>query len=125
MPPVTAANLGSMPSGLTNILIDLATMFGLQAQMGFAIDNDVAYTDQGVSLNIDHFTKLSSMFDKVSARIDKVIRGFKLTFKPVGKMVMCWNPERARGYLFSQTLTQGFPYFAIYGLDSSFFFRGG
>ncbi len=125
VPPVTYANLGSMPFGLNNIILDLATMFGLQAQMGFAIDNDVAYSDQGVSLTIDHFTKLSTMFDKVSGRIDKIIRGFKLTFKPVGKMVMTYNPERARGYLMSQTLTQGFPYFAIYGLDSSFFFRGG
>lgn len=125
IPPVTYVNLGSIPYGLNNIILDLATMFGLQAQMGFAIDNDVSYTDQGVSLNIDHFTKLSSMFDKVSGRIDKIIRGFKLTLKPVGKMVMTYNPERNRSFLFSQMLSQGFPYFAIFGIDSSFFFRGG
>lgn len=122
--PPTQLYLGAVSDFMINMIVDLAVLYGLQAQSIYAIDTDVVYNDQGVSLTIDHFSKLSSVFDKVVSRIERLVRAYKLSMMRGAKLVMAYNPERARGWLFTQMLTPGFPYFAVYGITADFMFRG-
>jgi hypothetical protein len=114
MPPLTGFSVVNVPDVFRQLIINLAVLYGIQAQMMYAIDTDVSYNDQGLSLNIEHFSKLSGMYGTLASRIMDECRKAKtvMVFSMI-KSVMAFNPERARTYMFTNLITPGFPYFAF------------
>ena len=114
IPPLTSMSVVSVPDVFRQLIVNLATLYGIQAQMMYAIDTDVSYNDQGLSLNIDHFSKLSSVYGNLANRILEECRKAKAVMVfSMTKSVMAFNPERARTYMFTNLITPGFPYFAF------------
>jgi hypothetical protein len=114
MPPLTGFSVVNVPDVFRQLIVNLAMLYGIQAQMMYAIDTDVSYNDQGLSLNIEHFSKLSGMYGTLASRIMDECRKAKtvMVFSMI-KSVMAFNPERARTYMFTNLITPGFPYFAF------------
>jgi hypothetical protein len=115
VPPVTTLGIGNVPDTFMQKIIDVAVLYGIEAQMMYAIDTDVSYNDQGLSLNIDHFSKLSALYGNLANRVLEDIKKMKTSligFSMI-KSVMAFNPERARTYMFTNLITPGFPYFAF------------
>ncbi len=121
--PVTGLYLMTMPPEIDHFIIELATVYGMQAQMIYSVDTDVNYNDQGMSLNIDHFGKLNTLYSQIITRVEMLIRRYKFNYKTT-KSVMSFNPERSRGWIWSQRLSAGFPFFSLGGLGTNIF-RGG
>lgn len=112
--PVTYFTLGSIPAYLESSIMELSSLYAVQAQMMFAIDTDVTYNDQGLTLSIDHFTRLNSVYTSKITEMTEIIKRLKWTMGPQPSIVMAFSPERARAYMFpSQVLAVGFPYFAF------------
>lgn len=115
VPPVTSFSLGNLPAYLDDIVIELAQLYALQAQQLYAVDTDVSYNDQGLSLNIDHFSKLGNVYEQVARRILDNIRKVKWQMGSKTVVLAMFNPERAMNYVFTQMIVPGFPYF-VWGL---------
>lgn len=120
IPPATSLTLEMMPPQIDHIIIEIAMVYGIQAQMMFSIDTDVTYSDQGMSLNIEHFGRLSTLYDKIMGRVETLIRRYKFNYKST-RTVMAFNPERARGWIWSQRLAAGFPFFSLGGMATNIF----
>jgi len=84
-PPVTGFTLDNYPKTYGQLLIDSATVVGITSQAMFAIDTDVgAFSDQGFSFTLDHFSKLNSMMTSLLAKIKDQLRMFKMEFTSIG-----------------------------------------
>jgi len=124
IPPPTAFYISNIPNYLQGIIIDIATLFAVQAQSMYAIDTDVIYNDQGISLTIDHFNKLGSVYNNLYTRVTENAKKIKWTMMR-SRALVAYNPQRSRGFMFSQIVTSGFPFMGIYGgVDGSIIFRG-
>lgn len=112
VPPVTYYSIQTLPVFLDDVILELAQLYGIQAQMMYAVDTDIIYNDQGISLTLDHFSKLQSLYGVVAQRILDNIRKVKWQMGARPKVLLQFNPERAMNYVFTQMVTPGFPYFA-------------
>lgn len=115
VPPLTGYSVNNVPWVFIQKIVDLGVMYGVQAQMLYAIDTDISYNDQGISLNIDHFGKLSSFYGTVISRTIDDIKKLKTAVVgfSLGKVVMALNPERTRTYMYANLMIPGYPYFAF------------
>jgi len=111
--PISSFNLGGVPFYLEGLMIDLASLFAIQAQMMYSIDTDVNYSDQGMSLNIDHFSKLNTAYELVANRVIDNAKKIKWTMGARPVVLAQFNPERSRSFVFNQFIANGFPYFSF------------
>lgn len=123
VPPLTNYSVVNIPFVFESRVLDLATLNGLVAQMVYSVDTDVSYNDQGLSLNIDHFGKLSSLYGQLADRVMDGIKKVKgvLVFSTV-RSVAAFNPERTRAFMFPHLAVPGFPYFAFGAPVANIFF---
>lgn len=71
------------------LLIDAATLIGLQSQLLFAIDTDLSpYSDQGYSFNVSHAPGLQSFMSALQARLDKLIALHKMDYITKGSITL-------------------------------------
>jgi hypothetical protein len=111
--PMSSFSVGTWPAYLDNILIELASLYAIRAQMLYSVDTDVSYSDQGISLNIDHFTKLGSYYEKMYTEIDKRAKMVKWAMGSRASLLVSYNPERYRSALIAGMANVGFPYFYL------------
>lgn len=64
-----------------SILLDAALIAYLEAQSLFAIDSDYNYSLGGVSLVVEHFSKLNTFLSTLFSRFDKSLISFKQQFR--------------------------------------------
>lgn len=115
VPPVSKISIGALPVWLEDVVIELGQLYALEAQQLYAVDTDVSYNDQGLSLNIEHFSKLSGVYEEVARRILDNVRKVKWQMGSRPTVLSMFNPERAMNYVFTQMVVPGFPYF-VWGL---------
>jgi len=116
IPPLTGYSIGNLPQFLYDVIVELAQLCALEAQSIYAIDTDLpSYSDQGISISIDHFSRLQQEYGNVAARILDNVKKIKWMMGSRPKAVVMFNPERAMNYVFTQFITPGFPYF-VWGI---------
>lgn len=116
VPPLTGYSIGNLPFILNDVIVELAQLYALQSQSIYAIDTDVpSYSDQGISISIDHFAKLNQEYANVASRILDNVKKIKWKMGGRPRALVMFNPERAMNYVFTQFITPGFPYF-VWGI---------
>lgn len=81
VPPQTSFSLVTFPWALhQQLLIDISTFTAIVSQSLLSIDTDANYSLQGNSMNVDHFSKLSSFMSTLSQRMNLSLTHFKLNY---------------------------------------------
>jgi hypothetical protein len=89
-----------------HIALETALMAGVLSQQLFAIDTDIPnYTDQGVSLVIQHQPALAALLTQITARLDNAIPRMKLQFVSTGSIHINQGPNFKLGALISASPT--------------------
>ena len=109
IPPYTAMGVDDFPFPQYGaILLDAATIAGLEAQGIFAIDTDFNYSLGGNQLVIDHFSKLSSAVSSILARFTKTSVGWKQQYRTKGMVMFQYLPGGVRSARVLNSAPSGF-----------------
>jgi hypothetical protein len=80
-PPNTDLTLVNFPYNINfQLVIDVATFIGLEAQGLLSISTDANYNLQGNSMTVDHWSKISQFLSMLEKRTDLSLRHFKLNY---------------------------------------------
>ncbi len=95
-PPSTNLSIKTFPWDKNKqLLIDISTFVGLQAQGLCAIDTDANYSMQGNSFAVDHWSKISGFLALLNNRINLHLKQFKMdSLTRIGSVKV----ERGAGY---------------------------
>lgn len=96
VPPGTALTIKTFPWDRSKqLLVDVSTFIGLQAQGLCAIDTDANYSMQGNTFAVDHWAKISSFLGMLNTRINLHLKQFKMDYLTrIGSVKI----ERGAGY---------------------------
>lgn len=93
--PAVYFDLDTFPySNMGSILLDAAMVWGITAQMLFAVDSDVpSFSSQGESFQINHQSPLANYLNGLTARLDRMVPQFKLHYVQSGTVVTQIGPS--------------------------------
>lgn len=86
-PPVTNFTLQNWPREYGQLLVDSAAIVALTSQALFSIDTDtMSFSDQGFSFTTDHFSRIQSLLNSLSAKVEKELQKLKQEFTQIGSV---------------------------------------